>query len=331
MKHLIRNAIAAVLGVGLIGLIGCEWGGTTGDSSWNDSNSLANFNGTYQGSSGYLVSDYTLASSTSTSGSNTTSVIVTNEAGGTLTTGDKSTYSGLTTFRPVKPSSFALVLGNLGSFTDNGLGVLAGNYRKTTTDPNTTNGTGTIQYETGRWTLTLPTALAANEAITLSYVYTGGSSGNTSSSTPGSSGAPIYVFNVQQTGNNLLIIDNNGKIYKGTMGDVKTTGNLSSSSQGATFVNGDQVSASFTASGTSAAGVQVNIVGTFQGTAAGVSQTSTKSGNTVSYKTTMALSNRTMTGTWIEANGKTGNISGACSSAVNVSFSSNTSTNTAGG
>jgi len=70
MKHLIRNALVAVLGVGLAGLVGCEWGGGGSDNSWNDSSTIANFNGSYQANGGYLVSDY--SSSASAGGGTTT-------------------------------------------------------------------------------------------------------------------------------------------------------------------------------------------------------------------------------------------------------------------
>lgn len=328
MKHNVLLALVVTFAFGVIGLTGCEWTGGSSDNSWNDSNSLANFNGTYQASSGYLVSEYTATSVTSTSSNGLSYAQATGESGGTASAGDKTTFSGQTVNGLIKPDTLTITFGNLGSFTDDGSGHLAGSIRRGEADSAVLTGTGTIKYDTGVWTITLePDGLASSKAITVSYSYAVSSSGGSSSSSSGASGVSIFAFNVQQTGNSLKIVDNNGSLYTGSLGDVRTTGNLSSSSQGADFVNGDQVSASFSASGTSAAGKHVNMVGTFQGTAAGVSKVTTKSGNSVTYTTSMALENRTMTGTWVEDGGKTGNINGVCPSAANVTYSGNVSTN----
>ena len=324
MKHLIRNALVAVLGVGVAGLVGCEWGGGGEDNSWNDSNNIANFNGSYHANGGYLVSDYTASSASSVSASG--EVNVSSENKGNI---PATSFAGQTGLTPVKPGSLHLFIsgGADGQFTDDGGGTLNGTF-------NVGGGvmlaaSGTINYDNGAYGINLGAAGApvVGKAVTITYTVASGGTTTTTSGTPGSSGVSIYAFNVQQTGNKLKIVDNNGSVYEGSFGDVRTTGNLGSASGGAEFVNGDQVIGSFSASGKSAAGVHVNMTGTFQGTAAGVSKVTTKSGDSVTYTISMALSDRRIMGTWIEDGGKTGNINGISPSAVNVTYAGNTSTN----
>ena len=331
MKHLIRNALVAVLGVGLAGLVGCEWSGGGSDNSWNDSSTIANFNGSYQANGGYLVSDY--SSSASAGGGTTTTTtggfIPPLEEVNASFTGNSISFT--TKFVPIRPGSVTIAFadGAKGSATDNGSGGLSGTYLNVIPGEHPANGT--VVYENGQVSVFFPDVLGLQSSrVTIRYTVNSGTTSTTTtggSGTAGSSGVSIYAFNVQQTGNKLKIIDNNGSVYEGSLGDIRTTGNLSSGSTGATFVNGDQVSASFSAGGKSAAGIYVNMTGTFQGTASGVSQVSSKSGASVVYTTSMALSNRRIMGTWIEDGGKTGNISGVCPSAVTVTTASTVSTN----
>ena len=310
MKYVVRNIFLTVLG---IGLAGCEWGGSGDKISWNDSSSIANFNGSYRGggSGGYLVSVYSTVSSGTPGGT----AAVAGESVGTGNGG--SQYGGTLLHTPVVPGSLHIVTSGGYSFSDAGNGLLTGS-------PGTV--TGSISYQSGGWNIDLHgSTLDTGAAITASYTVT--NSGSQSSGSSQGSTDPIYAFNVQQTGNKLKIIDNNGSVYEGSMGDMRTTGNVGAGTQGGGFVNGDQVIASFSASGKSAAGVHVNLTGSFQGTVQGVSTVTTTSGSTVSRTTSMALSNRRIIGTWIEDGGKTGDISGIADSAVNVSTSSSTSTN----
>jgi hypothetical protein len=312
MKHVVRNFILMVLG---IGFAGCEWGGSGDDNSWNDSGAIANFNGSYRGggSGGYLVSVYSTASSSTPGGTATIS-------GESIGTGDGSstTFGGTLTYAPVVAGSLSITAAGGFSFSDAGDGTLNGSVSGTS---------GTIAYPSGGWTINLGGGfIAAGGAITATYTVT--NAGSSSSGSSQGSTDPIYAFNVQQSGNKIKIIDNNGSVYEGSMGDMRTTGNLGSGSSGGTYVNGDQVIASFSASGKSAAGMFVNLTGSFQGTVQGVSSVTTTSGSTTTTKTSMALANRRIVGTWIEDGGKTGDISGVSDSAVNVSTSS---TGTTGG
>ena len=328
MKHLIRNALVALMG---IGLVGCEWGGGGDDNSWNDSSSIANFSGNYQANGSFLVSDYTATESVSSS---TTSGGVTyntySEDGGN-TGANRVSLSGRTGHGLVKPGSVVIVFGGVsGSAYDNGSGGMAGSYVLGATNLPVTGGH--IEYDTGVWTLQLaPPGLPVSQSITISYsaagVATSDSSTDTSGGTGGASSFAIYSFNVQQSGNKVKIIDNNGSVYEGSLGDVRTTGNLSSSTSGSGLVAGDQVIAPFSAAGRSKSGMHVNMVGNFQGTVAGVTSVSESSGSTTTIKTSFALTSRVIQGTWIEDGGQTGNINGVSPSSASVSFSSATSTN----
>jgi hypothetical protein len=326
MKYLFQSALVVAMGVALAG---CEWGGSGDDNSWNDSSSIANFSGNYQGNGTYLVSEYTVTS-TGSGGSTTITTPVNSESQGSAALGN-TTFSGTAANVPVSGSTVTLSLaGDLGNFTDDGAGHLSGQYHTRSGDSFLYNATGTINYNNGQWTLTLAAGapLGENSSFTISYSYvTGGTGGTTSTGSAGSSGVTIYSFNVQQSGNKVKIIDNNGSVYEGSLGDVRTTGNLSSSSSGSGLVAGDQVIAPFSAAGKSKSGMYVNMAGNFQGTVAGVTSVSEVSGSTTTIKTSFALTSRVIQGTWIEDGGKTGDIKGLCPSSVSVSTSSSTSTN----
>jgi hypothetical protein len=199
----------------------------------------------------------------------------------------------------------------------------------------TFSASGTIDYDNGAYAMNLgviagdATVGILGSPITITYTRLTGSSGSTTtfSGEPGSSGGSIYSFNVQQSGNKLSIIDNNGCVYSGSMGEVKTTGNVGANSAGYTFVNGDQIVATYYAAGKSKSGMHVNMTGNFQGTVAGVSSVTEVSGDTVTVKTSYALTDRVMLGTWIEDGGQTGDIKGKSFTSGSVSFSSSTSTN----
>jgi len=328
MKHLFQNALVVAVGVALVG---CEWGGSGDKNSWNDSTSIANFSGSYSGNGGYLVSDY----SSSSAGSGGSTTVVT---GGFIPPIQEisASFSGnsisfTTGFVPIKPGSITVAFadGAKGSVTDNGAGVLSGTYLNTI--PGSHPANGTVVYENGQISIFFPDVLGLQGArVTVRYTVNSGSGATTtttSGSTPGSSGVSIYAFNVQQTGNKLSIIDNNGSVYSGSFGDVKTTGNLSAGSSGAGAVNGDQVIAPFSAAGKSAAGVYVNLTGNFQGTVAGVSTVTEKSGSSTTTKTSFALTSRVILGTWIEDGGKTGDIKGVAGTSSTITVSSSTSTN----
>ena len=153
MKHLIRNALVTVLGVGLVG---CEWGGGNSDNSWNDSNDIANFNGTYQANGGYLVSDYTSSSASSGSSSTVTTAGELNVLNEDKGTAPAVSFNGLCSLTPVKKGSFHLFItaGVDGQLTDNGAGGLAGSVN--IGGGVTVAASGTINYDNGAYGVVCP-------------------------------------------------------------------------------------------------------------------------------------------------------------------------------
>jgi len=131
-----------------------------------------------------------------------------------------------------------------------------------------------------------------------------GNSNTTSSA--GSSGEPVYSMTVQQAGNNLTMIDNNGGTYSGLISTIASTGGQTIEYPDTTTsmpANGDTMTASFEVEGRSSSGVHVKIVGTLTGTA-------TVTAATATTPSTIRLATRTIRGTWIEANGFTGEVLG---------------------
>lgn len=291
---LIGMALAALAA----GLAGCEW--STGDdaTSWSSSYDWVNFGGVYRGiGGGLLVTDYT----TTPSISGVTNVYSTTESGGTMPK-QGTLASGQMAHHPIVPGSVMITVGNNATLSDPGkAGILTG------------NGSGTVNYEGGTWSIEIDPALAdwdkANP-ISVSYSYTVSTDGSSSSGAEsGATRISVYSFTVNHQGQNLTIVDNNGSTFSGKISQVRSLSGAQNSDipqvvddeiaarAKATYyeselpADGDVIVANFEASGISAAYVPVQIVGTFEGTvSAGV------------------FTSRQMDGTWIETGGKTGNI-----------------------
>lgn len=275
------KAAAAVAAIGL--LAGCDWEAGSDADTISGRYGWVNFSGVYQASGGgAMVTDYTMNSDT------TNSVLSETVARGD---GVTTMFAGVFGRRPVMPGTVRIATAGF-ALTDDGDGQLSGSGR-----------TGTIVYSTGAWAIDFaPTAPDAGQAIVATYQYakTGGS--GTTGGEPGSSGKVIYAFTVQQDGNQLSIVDNNGATYDGKISSIRTTGAASQDlpdSASAPAI-GDTAIASYEASGTSGAGVRVKMVGTFQGVVGGATDTG------------ITLGQRVMLGTWIESGtGKTGEINGS--------------------
>jgi len=321
-----NKAIRLLAGVVLAGaLAGCEWQSTPSGDASNTSGYFVNFSGVYRGAPGrFLVSNYSLASSsTSTttpgtgSGGSTSQPFI-NESQGTAVgtaTDPLVKISGNVSRIPVVAGTVSIFVYDqatgvlIGTFTDNGGGALAGTFLVGGVIQFA--GSGEIVYATGAWfvNLALP-GIQTTVRITASYRQnttpeSGSSTVTTTSDVhPGSTGTSIFSFTVQQDGSSIKLIDNNGMEYVGSAGtpvftsdNLQTTtssGSGSSSSSGTTVTPDGPVTMSFNATGTSLAGFTVNIVGSFNGF----------------YQTDQRLINRTISGTWIEVGGKTGDIYG---------------------
>ncbi len=226
-------------------------------------------------------------------------------------TARSSAFSGQLTQANIVPGSLVIEFRNnsgtvIRSVADNGAGQLGAN--------------GAIQYISGAWTVdfgldqifvedgnivarysytrTLPQEVSAGGYVTASYTY-----GSTTQVRPGSTGATIHSFDVNQLGQNLTITDNNGAVFTGYISQMRSASGAESGTEidRAMPQENDTIIASFECSGTSAAGYPVRIVGTLQGT---VRINSASSG---------VFRDRVMNGTWIESGGTTGDINGKSS------------------
>jgi len=284
-KITLRSGVFGILFSFLL-LIGCEFE-TGGDGGFNTALfGWVNFSGVYRATSGsFLVSDFTA------------------DTGGASNITDTISVSGeIVGFADFFTSDFAGVLRNRGIvsgsvsitgpgvfLSDTGTGALEG-----------ASGSGTINYATGAYTLNFPSEPCCGN-ITASYTFT---RSTTVGGTQSGSSLEIFSLTVFQTGNLLELVDNNGSKYTGQLGNVATTvgtsgADINDPSQPVQPGFGDTAIAEFTAEGISASGVGVMIVGTFQGRVAFFSGENA------------FLDNRVLNGTWIEANGITGDINGS--------------------
>jgi hypothetical protein len=322
----------AWLGIGMalvaVGITGCEWNTGNEAESWSSSYNWVNFSGTYRSAAGgLLVTDYT--TTPSTPGSTNTLTVVNETQPGFVAY--QTVFRGKVKNGNVSPGSVLIVLSNSSgelwdSFTDDGNGVLTGG-----------QGSGTISYVAGTWTYNLNVGLVGpvfNGKVTANYSYEVSNSGSTGSGAlPGSTGS-IFSFIVVHQGQNLTFTDNNGATYTGRIGEIRSTSGAQNTDIGQVGADeeandtslhakytyyesplpedGDTLIATFECSGVSAALKQVKIAGNLQGTvAAGI------------------FTGRTLSGTWIELGGKTGDINGQTTSIPITSGTTTTDTTVA--
>lgn len=277
----IRKWIQAGVTVSLLAVIcGCDWSTSGDDDSWSDRYNWVNFSGVYRGAGGgALVSTYSTTPASSTS--------VFTVTGERIATGNgsKTVFNGTVKSGNLVAGSFSVSTAGY-QLNETGGGALSGN----------AGSSGSIVSGTGAWSVDFGGTAPDNGApIYASYQYTA----KTDTGTGGSSGKTIYSFVVTQEGNKLSFVDNNGAVYSGNFGSVRTTQGASrdTPSDSGTPAVGDTVIGSFEVNGTSAAGYPVTITGTFQGTVGA----------------NLQLTGRVLNGTWIEKGGKTGNVSGQAS------------------
>ncbi len=301
-----RFALIGMCVAGLaVGLMGCNWETGNDATNWSSAYNWVNFSGTYRSAAGgLLVTDYTTTPSTPGS---TNTLTAANEAQGSFVLG-QTAFSGKLKNGNVAPKSVVITLYDaagvvIKSFADDGNQVLG-------------TSEGTINYVSGAWNITLSILTPAQSAGTIraSYSYLVSNSGSAGSGArPGSTGS-IYSFNVVQQGQHLTFTDNNGATYTGVIGELRTASGTERTDEVDRFmpVDGDTMIATFTCSGVSAAMMQVKIVGSLQGTvASGV------------------FTGRTLSGTWIELGGKTGDINGQTTTVPIVTTATDTATDTA--
>lgn len=253
----------ALVGVATFGLMaailtGCEGGWQFGGSAQNyNVGDWKDVSGVYIGTAGkYLVSNYTGIGAVS---SNTVQETVGSTVGG------QTVYSGSLSKTPVTAGTFSISIAGIASGHSSAAGAITGTGLAATGS--------TVDFNTGFWTITLSAAPAAGGVDIVATYNAPGSN----SSGAGSSGVTISAFTIQQSGNQLIVTDNNGSVYKGTIG---ATSPASTNATYATY--------GYDVSGVSAAGFNVEMVGTFY----------------------TSSTNSAMSGTWLEQGGKTGNIDG---------------------
>lgn len=288
MKH--KAWIGLLTACVAVCVIGCSWDTGNDADSWSDNFNWVNFSGAYRAQSGgILVTDYTTSP---TIPGTTDQYPVSGEKAGSIN--DIATSAGgMASKKPIVEGTFSVTFkghdGSLLLVSDKGNGALSGG-----------GMTGIIDYDGGTWSVETEGHGASailpggGGNITISYSYyatTGGSAGGTTS---GASGKTIYQFNVEHQGQHLTLTDNNGAVYSGKMKTMRSATGSERTDETAKWIptNGDSIIATFNCSGTSAAGVKVEITGTFQGTVSG-----------------SVFTSRTLTGTWIEPS-RTGNING---------------------
>jgi len=277
-------------------ITGCSWETGSDAESWSSSYDWVNFSGVYRGvGGGLLVTDYT----TTPSIPGVTNVYSKTESGGTMPARGVSA-SGRVSNGGLVPGSFMVTVGAIATLSDVAKdGTLSG------------NGSGSVNYEGGTWSIEIDTWSTDPEQITVAYSYTVSRDGSSSSGArPGSTGS-IYSFDLQHRGENLTFTDNNGAVYTGIISkmasssgaqntDISQVGTDESGNdtkytyyESPLPEDGDSITASFEVSGVSAAAMSVRIVGTLEG--------AVTAGN---------FNSRRLDGTWIEVGGKTGDVNG---------------------
>ncbi|MBL7116083.1 MAG: hypothetical protein ISS35_09985 [Kiritimatiellae bacterium] len=278
-----RFVIAMVPVLAIAALIsGCEWSSSGGGQTWNDSWSWVDFSGTYRAEDGgVLVSGFT-----GTPGTEPDEINITGEVIGTIAPPGPDwtfNYSGTLDNKPVKEGSLVINAG-VYTWTDNGDGTLTG----------TSETVGTINYETGAWTISLVDDIIPGEpTIVASYLYTSG--GTEGQEDPGNTGNKIYSFVVTQSGNILRFVDNNGAVYDGNFFSVEPGGG-DDTGQTSGIVTGQ-----FEVQGNSSSGARVTITGSFTGTYNAGAAVIDPADDSVVVETFSDMSGKAMNGTWIES------------------------------
>ncbi len=276
-KMVLGAALAAVS----VGLAACDWDFGGAADQMSGRYSCVNFTGLYRApAGGLLVTEYSTVPGDSGN-------VVRDEIVGTGD-GARTAWTGRLANRMIVPGTVTIRAGGMMLSEGNGDDDENGNGQ---------DGTLAVQHTTGVFAVTFDDPPAPGTAIIASYEYTQPSGGG--------SGIRIVTFNVIQEGNQLRFVDNNGSVYTGEFGSVRSTGGEARDTPlEGTIPAGGQVIAQFSVRGRSAAGYDVTITGTFQANVSVATQTEE---GVVSRVT---LSDRTLLGTWLERRGRTGDVQG---------------------
>ncbi len=314
---------------------GCDLEETGSDGGWNVSDDLMDVSGTYSGSgiSGLLVSEFDGSPASGGGGGGGgggagSSMIAINDEDGGVIADEETVVEGEFGYHPgIKPGSVTIVFEgptSRGTFTDDGAGGLSGVLNLGGGD-SPRAGTGTMNYDTGIWTLEMsPPGFAENMDVLHNYVINaseaqtvpdtgdgdGNGDGNGDGSGDGSGTLRIYRFQVAQTGNKITIVDSNGDTYAGTLGSVEIQrSGIDDDDDDDDITEEISRRVQFVAEGQSR-GIGVEIVGVFQAAEVVFFNSTTDDEGDVDFNEIYRLQSLTISGTWIQDNGVTGSING---------------------
>lgn len=272
---------------GLAFVVGCDWTTGGGVESWSERWNWVNFSGVYRGADGgLLISDHSTQRDRPDAENGPTETIrtVRGERVGTGN-GVDTVFRGSLRNRPVAPGTVSISAAGF-NLVDNGERGLVGGGK-----------TGTIDYSTGAWSITLtPAAPDAGSSILASYDYiTTQTPQQEDRGRSGTTQRPVYTFSVQQEGQRLQITDSNGAVYEGQLGSIRGSGGFRGDGEPP---NGETIISQFEARGISAAGFEVKITGSFSAVVG------------FADEGRYMLTTRRLNGTWIESGGRTGDVRG---------------------
>jgi len=284
-------------------LSGCEWGSSSGGSTWSDSYSWVNFAGVYRPPAGrsYLVQTPGISTNAPGSTAETTQSLGSGD-------GNQSSFTGTLSARPIAIGSVVVRAGAWSMADGDGDGNLSGG-----------EGVGVINYSSGVITINWNIAPSAGINVIVTYRYSVPGSGSSPTGPTSGNGSEIYSMTLSQTGNILDAVDSNGVVYHGEISGMSQSG-------------GDKTgntSGSVVANFTMTADGGVKIVGVLNGTYIapdnGDGDTSVNGGGTAQRLgkatdtevdassgavTTGRLLNRQMQGTYIAGDGSSADIQG---------------------
>lgn len=257
MNKLLWLSSAVCVGVLALGMTGCEWTSGGGVETWADAGyNWANFSGSYRPpDGGILVREFGVNSN------ELGTISVTNSSRNEVVgVGDGITteFSGHIRETPL-PGTLTIVVGSY-RFTDSTDNSSLATYNLAVTPED--GSSGTINYDTRFWALKFPAPINSGSSIEANYLYLT----TEKEAGAGNHGAAIYSFVVYQTGNNVQLVDSNGNVYNGSIGNLSTTGGLpyDPTDPSSIVPTKGNVYAQFSATGSSA-GYSVTIAGTLHG------------------------------------------------------------------
>ena len=333
MKFLKRtNKLALLLGGTLAGVMvmstGCEWTSSGSDSTWNESMDWVNFSGLYRASSGRaLVGDFTSGPNQTQPGNGDDVEIIqefaVSDEQGPTQEGPFTVFSGSINYDNrgtpgwrLKPGSVRVNItgggGALGSFSDSGTdiraevnGPLEGSYSQVSGGPNF-NGSGSVNYDTGAWSISLSSdePFLQDAQISYSYVVMQQSGADGAAPAPGTGGAGgsavstrggrVNTIQVNQLGNRLTFRLSSGHELTGQLGIVtlpggddtgRSAGDVSATYEVSGTIDGDTVTVTGTLSGVYVPPADIQFVNPTEPVVSGI------------------MSDRVVQGIWMQSNG----------------------------